>query len=68
MNLIGQIWTWINDYSGILQILLTIAGFLAITRNQLRREKFDERLNNMKKTIDAIAADRNLFMENALAL
>ena len=62
------IWDFINVNAGILQILLTIIGFLAITRNQLIRERFDTRLNNMKKTVDAISTDRNLFMEQGLAL
>ena len=62
------VWEFINNNAGILQILLTIAGFLAITRNQLIRERFDTRLNNMKKTIDAISTDRNLFMEQGLDL
>ncbi|MBR4743436.1 MAG: hypothetical protein IK082_04500 [Oscillospiraceae bacterium] len=66
--MLKAIWEFINVNSGILQILLTIAGFLAITRNQLIRERFDTRLNNMKKTVDAIATDRNLFMEQGLAL
>ena len=48
--MLKAIWEFINVNSGILQILLTIAGFLAITRNQLIRERFDTRLNNMKKS------------------
>ncbi|MBR6950826.1 MAG: hypothetical protein IKH56_03730 [Oscillospiraceae bacterium] len=67
-GIISQIWNFINVNAGILQILLTIVGFLVVTRNQLIREHFDTRLNNMKKTVEAISTDRNLFMEQGLAL
>ena len=48
---------FINVNSGSIQILLTIIGFLAITKNQLIQEKYDERLNNMKKTNEALSTD-----------
>ncbi len=66
LNTLEQLWRVVNANAGILQILLTILGFVAITRNQLLQEKFNERLNSMKKTIEAISTDRNLFMEAGL--
>ena len=57
---------FINVNSGSIQRLLTIIGFLAITKNQLIQEKYDERLNNMKKTNEALSTDRNSFMDGAL--
>lgn len=68
MGILKAIWVFINDNAGILQILLTIAGFLVITKNQLIDEHFNTRLNNMKKTMESITTDRNLYMEEALAM
>lgn len=68
LGALRSLWDAINANSGILQILLTVLGFMVVTRNQLIQEKFNDRLNNMKKTLEAISTDRNLFMEAALDL
>jgi hypothetical protein len=67
-KMLADFFDLINVNSGALQILLTIVGFLVVTKNQLIEEKYERRLNNMKKTNDALSADRNSFMNSALEL
>jgi len=68
MSVLKHIWDIINEYSGALGLVLTVAGFLAITRNQLISERFENRLNNMKKTMEVLSGDRNMFMEAGLGI
>ncbi len=77
-NVMTQFQSWIdavNANNGVIQIALTVFqilitffGFLLITRKQIHRDRYEERLNQLKKTVDALTVSRNDFAERALAL